>query len=78
MNYKFRQYCKELNVKSLDDLVKYSTAEALRIPGYGRVTVKRVLMGLLEEKLGKDWMEVLWAAVIDEVFEGKASSSWRV
>ena len=48
LNYRGNFLCDELNIKNLDDLLKYSVAELLRVPNCGKFTIKNTLLPLLE------------------------------
>jgi DNA-directed RNA polymerase alpha subunit len=77
LSYRGTRFCDELNIKTLDDFLEYSTPELLRIPNFGMVTVKNVLMHLVEQKLGEHLMRVLWTAMMEKVIETNGDISWK-
>lgn len=77
LNYRGHFLCNELNIKNLDDLLKYSAAELLRVPNCGRITIKNTLLHLVERKLGEDYMRILWTAMMEKVIETNGDISWK-
>jgi DNA-directed RNA polymerase alpha subunit len=77
LSYRGTRFCDELNIKTLDDFLEYSMPELLLIPNFGKVTVKNVLMHLVEQKLGEHLMRVLWTAMMEKVIETNGDISWK-
>lgn len=47
------------------------------MPNCGRVTIKNTLLHLVERKLGKDYMRMLWTAMMEKVIETNGDISWK-
>lgn len=77
LSYRGTRFCDELNIKTIDDFLEYSMPELLRIPNFGMVTVKNVLMHLVEQKLGERLMRVLWTAMMEKIIETNGDTSWK-
>ena len=77
LNYRGNFLCDELNIKNLDDLLKYSVAELLRVPNCGKFTIKNILLHLVERKLGKDYMRILWTVMMEKVIAENGDTYWK-
>jgi hypothetical protein len=77
LNYRGNFLCDKLNIKNLDDLLKYSVAELLRVPNCGRFTIKNTLLHLVERKLGKDYMRILWTVMMEKVIAENGDTYWK-
>lgn len=63
--------CDSHDIKDLNDFIKYNLFELYRTPNVGSSTIKNTLLYLVEDKLGKTWMRILWTAMMEKVIEEK-------